>query len=90
MPYLEEATQSDQAHDSVFTDQPSLQLSDSIPMIHCLQVLLNHQPKEGVQEAQREHHLCIRKVYTYSTIESKMAEAPKFRQTLFVSCIPNG
>ena len=31
MPYLEEATQSDQAHDSVFTDQPSLQLSDSIP-----------------------------------------------------------
>ena len=31
MPYLEESTQSDQAHDSVFTEQSSQQLSDSTP-----------------------------------------------------------
>ena len=85
LPYLEESSQPGQTQDDRFLQnyQNILQNNQNIQantlvilvhMLHCLQALLNHQPQEGVQEAQREHPLCnFGKVYTYSTIVSKVA-----------------
>ena len=58
MPYLEESSKSDQAHDSVLQNHQANILVILPHMLHCLQALLNHQPQGGVQEAQREHPLC--------------------------------
>ena len=90
MPYLEESTQPDQTYDSVFTEQSSQQLSYSTPqdtLPTCLPEL--PAPRRSARSTKGAPPVHFGKVYTYSTIVSKVAEAPKFRQTLFVTCTPN-
>ena len=85
MPYLEESTQPGQIQDSVFTEQSehsSQHLSDSTP-----HVTLPSSPPES--PAPRRSARSTKgappvqfEVYTYSTIVSKVAATPTFRQTL--------
>ena len=91
MHYLEESTQPDQTHESVFTNQSSQQPSDSATH-DTLPTSPPEQPapRRSARSTKVALPVHFGKVYTYSTIVSKMAEAPKYRQTLFVPCIPNG
>ena len=87
MPYLEESTQLDQIDDSVFTNQSSQQPSDSVT---CDTLPTGPPeppaPKRSARSTKGAPPVHFGKVYTYSTIVSKMAEAPKYRQTLFHVC----
>ena len=92
LPYLEESSQPGQAQDdSVFTEHSSQHLSNSSP-----HVILPSSPSESpapgrsARSTKEAPPVQFGKVYTYSTIVSKVAETPKFRQTLFVTCTPNG
>ena len=90
MPYLEESTQPDQTLDSVFTHQPNQQPSDSVP--HGTLTASPPKlpaPRKSARSTKGAPSVHLGKVYTYSTIVSKVAEAPKYKQTLFVPCIPN-
>ena len=90
MPYLEESTQPDQTHDSVFTHQPNQQPNDSVTC-NTLTTSLPElpAPRRSARSTKGAPPVHFGKVYIYSTIISKVAEAPKYRETLFVPCIPN-
>ena len=91
MPYLEETSQPGQTHDSVFTDQSSQPPSDSVT--HDTLPTSPPEPPDPRRSARSTKgalSVQFEKVYTYSTIVSKLAEAPKYRHTLFVPGIPNG
>ena len=90
MPYLEVSTQPDQTHDSVFTHQPNQQPSDSVT--HDTLTTKPPQPpapRRSSRSTKGTPPVHFGKVYTYSTIVSKVAEVPKYKQTLFVPYIPN-
>ena len=94
LPYLEESTQPGQTQDgSVFTEQ--LEHSSQHPSDSSPHVTLPSSPPESpaprrsARSTKGAPPVQFRKVYTYSTIVSKVAETPKFRQT-FVTCTPNG
>ena len=84
LPYLEESSQCGQTQDdSVFTEHSSQHLSDSSPHVP----LPSSPPESPVQRRSTRStkvasSVQFGKVYTYSTIVSKVAETPKFRQTL--------
>ena len=90
MPYLKETSQSDHAPDSVFTEtsteHSSQQVNDSpIPS----SPPESPAPRRHARSTWGAPPVHLGKVFTHSTIVSKMAEAPTYRQTLFVSCMPN-
>ena len=90
MLYLEESTQSDQTHVSVFTHQPNQKPSDSVT--HDALTMSPPEPPAPRRSARSTNGAPPKhcgKVYTYSIIVSKVAEAPKYKQTLFVPCKPN-
>ena len=85
MPYLEGSTQPDLKKDSVFTQQ---QLSDSVT--HDTSTLSPPEPpvpRRSARNTKGAPPVHFGKVYTYSTIISKVAESPNFRQTLYGPCI---
>ena len=90
MPYLEETSQSDHASDSVFTEasieHPSQHVTES-PILSSPPEL--PAPRRSARSTWGAPPVHYRKVITHSSIVSKMAEALTFRQTLFVSCMPN-
>ena len=84
MPYLEESTQPDQTHDSVFNNQSSQQPSDSVT--HATLPTSPPEPpvlRRSARSTKGAPSVLFGKVYTYSTIVSKLTEAPKYWQTLF-------
>ena len=90
MPYLQESMQPDQTHDSVFTHQPNQQPRDSVT--HDTLTTSPPEPpapRRSARSTKGAPAVHFGKVYTYSTTVSKVAETPKYRQTLFVPCIPN-
>ena len=90
MPYLKETSQSDHAPDSVFTEtsteHSSQQVNDSLIPLSPTESPALRRSARSTRGAPPVHS---GKVFTHSTIVSKMVEAPTFRQTLFVSCMPN-
>ena len=91
MPYLEESTQTDQTHNSVFTDQPSQQYSDSVT--HETLPTSPPEPPAPIRSARSTKGappVHFGKVYTYRTIVSKWLKYPNTGQTLFAPCILNG
>ena len=103
MPYLEESSQFDHASDSVFTEtlteQHSSQLVLDSPILkdssNSSSPLEEPEPPEppiprrSARSRQGASPVCFGKVITHSAIISQLAQRPKFRQTMFVSCIPN-
>ena len=90
MPYLEESTQPDQTHGSVFNHQPNQQPSDSVT--HDTLTTRSPEPpapRKSARSTKGAPPVYFGKVYTYSTVVSKVAETPRYRQTLLVPCIPN-
>ena len=89
-PYLEESMQPDQTHDSVFTHQPNQQPSDSVTH-DTLTTSPPEPPAPGrsARSTKGAPPVHSGKVHIYSTIVPKVVEAPIYRQTLFVPCIPN-
>ena len=88
IPYLEKSTQSDQTHDSVFTHQPRQQSSDSAT--HDTLPTSPPEPpvpRRSARSTKGASPVHFGKVYIYGNIVSKVAEAPKYRQILFVPCI---
>ena len=102
MPYLEE---SDHASDNVFFDTEASLDPHASPSQHITQspmptdsIVPSSPPESPVQspaprrsaistwEAPPVH---FGKVITHSSIVSKMAKTPAYKQTLFVSCMPN-
>ena len=89
MPYVEETSQSDHVSDSVFTEasieHPSQHITDS--------PILTSSPESPVPRSARSTQgappVHYGKVITHSSIVSEMAKTPTFRQTLFVSSMPN-
>ena len=90
MPYLEETSQSDHASGSVFTEasikHPSQHVTDS-PILSSPPE--SPAPRRSARSTWGAPPLCYGKVITHISIVSNMAEAPTFRQTVFVSCMPN-
>ena len=84
MPYLEESTQPDLTHDSVFTQQPSDSYHTRYTNISPPE---SPDPRRSARSTKRAPHVCFGNVYTYSTIIANVVESPKFRQTLCVPCI---
>ena len=83
MPYLQESSQPGEAHDSVFTEHSSQQFSDSTQHVTLPpSPPESPAPRRSARSTKGEPPVQFGKVYTYSTIVSKVAEAPKFRQTL--------
>ena len=46
-------------------------------------------PRRSARSTQKAPPMCYGKVITHSTTVSEMAKTPAYRQTLFVSCMPN-
>ena len=90
MPYLEEISQSDHASDSVFTEASTEHTSQHITDFPILSSPPESPPpRRSARSTQGVSPVHFEKVITHSSIVSKMAEASTFRQTLFVSCMPN-
>ena len=97
MPYLEESSQSGHASDSVFTEaskeqHSSLHITDS-PIPKDSTVLSSPPespaPRRSARSTQGAPPVHFGKVITHSSIVSEMAKTPTFRQTFFVTCMPN-
>ena len=90
MPYLEETSQSDHASNSVFTEasteHPSQHITDSPSLPSPPE---SPAPRRSARSMWGAPPVCFGKVIIHSSIVSEMAKAPTFRQTLFVSCMPN-
>ena len=102
MPYLEE---SDHASDNVFLDTETSLDPHASPSQHITQsptptdsTVASNPPESPVQSPAPRRSarstwgaplVCFGKVITHSTIVSEMAKTPAYRQTLFVSCMPN-
>ena len=101
MPYLEESLQSDHASDSVFTDTEASIEPHSSPSQHMTDLPLSRDttvlssppespaPWRSARSTWRAPPVHFGKVITHSFIVSEMAKTPTYRQTLFVSYMPN-
>ena len=103
MPYLEDSSQSDHASDRVFTETSTEQHSSqhvldspiSKDSSNSSSPPEEHEPpgppipRRSARSAWRLPPVCFGKVITHSAIISELAKTPTFRQTMFVSCIPN-
>ena len=88
MPYLEESTQPDQAHDIVFAEQSSQQLSDSTPQDTLPTSPLELQAQRRSARSTKGAPLCIWGRYIHTTqLYSKLLKHPNL--TNFVTCTPN-
>ena len=101
MHYLEE---SDHASDSVFLDTLDTETSSEPHVSPSQHITQSSIPVDSTVESSRPESPAPRrsarstwgtppvqfgKVITHSTIVSEMAKSPAYRQTLFVSCMPN-
>ena len=90
MPHLKNTSQSDHAPDSVFTEASTEHLSQKVtdsPILSSPPGSPAH--RRSARSTWGAPPVHFGKVFTHSTVVSMMAEAPTFRQTLFVSCMPN-
>ena len=96
MPYLEE---SDHTSDNVFLDtetsldphvsQHIFQSPTPTDSTIASSPLESHAPRKNARSTQGAPPVCFGKVITHSTRVSKMNNIPTYRQTLYVSCMPN-
>ena len=102
MPYLEE---SDHASNNVFSDTETSLDPHASPSQHITQSPTHTDstvasspsespvqlpaPRRNARSTQGASPVHYGKVITHSTIVSEMAKTPAYRQTLFVSCMPN-
>ena len=102
MPYLEE---SDHVSNNVFLDTETSLDPHASPSQHITQSpthadsavafspsespVQSPAPRRSARSTLGAPPVCYGKVITHSTIVSEMAKTPAYRQTLFVSCMPN-